>query len=256
MHYYTLSGNWEHKGSATQFDEAGYFSALKSCLHIEDLVKKHSAIMDKYDPEKKVALAVDEWGIWTDAEPGTNPGFLYQQNSLRDALIAASTLNIFNNHAERVKLASLAQTVNVLQSLILTNKEKMVLTPTYYVFDLYKAHQDATLLPVQFFSPDYAVGADKLPAVNASASKDKDGAIHISLVNIDTHKAIKINAALQGLSFTSVTGQVLTSAAFTDINTFDSPAKVKPAAFSDFKTGADGLSVTLPPMSVVVLEIK
>jgi alpha-N-arabinofuranosidase len=256
MHYYTLVGNWDKKGSATQFDEKDYFTAIKNCLHIEDLVNKHSAIMDKYDPEKKVALAVDEWGIWTDAEPGTNPAFLYQQNSMRDAIIAASTLNIFNNHADRVKLASLAQTVNVLQALILTNKEKMLLTPTYHVFDLYKVHQDATLLPVKFFSPDYAVGAEKIPAVNASASKDSTGAIHISLVNADAHKAIKINAAMPGLTVKTVTGQVLTSATFTDINTFENPNKIKTAAFTDFKAGAESLSVTLPPLSVVVLEIK
>ncbi len=256
MHYYTITENWQHKGSATQFDEKAYFAAIKSCLHIEDLVNKHSAIMDKYDPEKKVSLCVDEWGIWTDVEPGTNPAFLYQQNSMRDAIIAASTLNIFNNHSDRIRLASLAQTVNVLQALILTNKEKMLLTPTYHVFDLYKVHQDATLLPVKFFSPDYAFGADKLPAINASASKDKDGAVHISLVNADPHNAIKINASLLGLEYKNVSGQILTSAAFTDINTFDNPNNVKPAAFTGFKTGGDGLAVTLPPLSVVVLEIK
>ena len=87
---------------------------------MEELVTRHSTIMDKYDPNKKVALAVDEWGIWTDVEPGTNPGFLYQQNSLRDAIVAATTLNIFNNHSDRVRLANLAQTVNVLQALVLT----------------------------------------------------------------------------------------------------------------------------------------
>jgi alpha-N-arabinofuranosidase len=257
MHYYTLAtGNWGHKGSATQFDESEYFHALKNCLHIEDLVIKHSAIMDKYDPEKKVALAVDEWGIWTDAEPGTNPAFLYQQNSMRDALIAASTLNIFNNHCDRVRLASLAQTVNVLQSLILTSKEKMVLTPTYHVFDLYKVHQDATMLPVQFFSPAYTYNKETIPAINASASKDSNGAIHISVVNIDAHNTIKINAALIGVGGKNVSGQILTSAAYTDVNTFDMPYKVKPAAFTDFSISNGSLSVSVPPFSVVVLEIR
>jgi alpha-N-arabinofuranosidase len=256
MHYYTIAGDWAHKGSATQFDENTYFAAIKSCLHIEDLVNKHSAIMDKYDPEKKVALAVDEWGIWTDVEPGTNGAFLYQQNSMRDALIAASTLNIFNNHADRVRMACIAQTVNVLQALILTNKEKMVLTPTYHVFDLYKVHQDAALLPVQFFSPDYVYGKDKVPAINASASKDKDGVIHISLVNVDAHNSIKINAALQGIGAKSVTGQIITSGAFNDINTFDNPNKVKPAAFTGFTAANDNLGITMPPLSVVVLEVK
>lgn len=257
MHYYTLAtGNWQHKGSATAFEENEYFGAIKNCLHIEDLVRKHSAIMDKYDPQKKVALVVDEWGIWTDAEPGSNPAFLYQQNSMRDAIIAASTLNIFNNHSDRIKVASLAQTVNVLQALILTDKEKMVLTPTYHVFDLYKVHQDATLLPVQFFSPDYTNGKEAVPAINASASKDKDGVVHVSIVNVDAHKAIKINAGMLGLSYKAVTGQILTSAAYTDINTFDNPNKVKPAAFNDFKMDGGNLSVNMPPLSVVVLELK
>ncbi|HWB25506.1 MAG TPA: alpha-L-arabinofuranosidase C-terminal domain-containing protein [Chitinophagaceae bacterium] len=257
MHYYTIAtGNWGHKGSATQFNEDEYFHAMKNCLHIEDLVNKHSAIMDKYDPKKRVSLCVDEWGIWTDVEPGTNPAFLYQQNSMRDALIAASTLNIFNNHADRVRLASLAQTVNVLQSLILTNKEKMVLTPTYHVFDLYKVHQDATLLPVQFFSPDYAFDKESIPAINASASKDSNGVVHISIVNIDAHKPIKINMALLGVNDKNITGQILTSAAFTDINTFDNPGKVKPASFTGFKVNDGNIEVTMPPISVVVLEIK
>jgi len=256
MHYYTIVNNWQHKGSATQFGEDEYFKGLASCLHIEDLINKHSAIMDKYDPGKKVALVVDEWGIWTDAEPGTNPAFLYQQNSLRDALIAATSLNIFNNHSDRIKMANLAQTVNVLQALVLTDKDKMVLTPTYHVFDLYKAHQDATLLPVQFYSPDYVYDGRKLPAVNASASRDANGAVHISLVNIDPSKKITVRTSLQGISWKSVEGQVLTSASFTDINTFDQPAKVKPASFSGAKKEGNDLVVELPARSVVVLELK
>jgi len=256
MHYYTLVGDWNHKGSATQFGEAEYFKGLASCLRIEELINKHGAIMDKYDPAKKVALVVDEWGIWTDAEPGTNRSFLYQQNSLRDALIAASSLNIFNNHADRVKMANLAQTVNVLQALILTDKDKMLLTPTYHVFDLYKVHQDARALSLQFSSPDYVYNGEKIPAVNASASRDSAGAIHISLVNIDPSKKITVRTSLQGLSFKTIQGQILTSAKFTDINTFDQPSKVKPAVFSGAKKEGNDLVVELPAQSVVVLELK
>lgn len=256
MHYYTVAGSWEHKGSATKFDENEYFKAIKNCLKIEELIRVHSNIMDKYDPAKKIALVVDEWGIWTDAEPGTNPAFLYQQNSLRDALIAASTLNIFNNHCDRIKMANLAQTVNVLQALILTDKDKMLLTPTYYVFDMYKVHQDATLLPVQFFSPDYTNGNDKVPAINASASKDKDGVIHISFVNVDAHKSIEVNASLLKLKNKKVKGQILTGTSFTTINTFENPDNIKPAVFTGFKNNGDNLTVTLPPLSVVVLEVQ
>lgn len=255
MHYYTLVGDWNHKGSATQFGEDGYFKALQSALHIEDLINKHSAIMDKYDPAKKVALVVDEWGIWTDPEPGSKPGFLYQQNSMRDALIAASSLNIFNNHSDRVKMANLAQTVNVLQALVLTEKDKMLLTPTYYVFDLYKVHQGAQSLVMNFYSPDYSFGGQRIPAVNASASRDGN-TTHISLVNLDPTKKITIRSNLAGINFSSVQGQVLTSAKYTDINTFDKPNVVKSAAFSGARKDGNDLVVDMPPMSVVVLELK
>jgi alpha-L-arabinofuranosidase len=256
MHYYTVAGEWRHKGSATQFGEDIYFKAMEACLKMGEIVQKHSAIMDKYDPLKKIALVVDEWGIWTDVEPGTNPAFLFQQNSLRDALIAGTTLNIFNNHADRVKMAALAQTVNVLQSLILTDKDKMLLTPTYYVFDLYKVHQDAQSLVVQLASPDYVYGGRRIPAVNASASRDSSGAIHISLVNLDPSNKITVRAGLPGIAFSGVSGQVLTSGNFADINNFDQPAKVKPAVFAGARKEGDDVVVEMPAKSIVVLELK
>ncbi len=257
VHYYTVpTGNWRSKGSATKFDEKEYFSTMKNCLRMEEFVSKHSAIMDKYDSSKRVALAVDEWGIWTDVEPGTNPAFLYQQNSLRDALVAATTLNIFNNHAERVRLANLAQTVNVLQALVLTKGGQMLLTPTYHVFDLYKVHQDARLLPVQINSPDYTSGADKIPAVNVSASVDSTGAIHVSLVNLDPNNKITVRTTLNGLNWKTIDGQILTSAKFTDINTFEKGDNVKPAKFSAAKKEGNELVIELPSKSIVVLELK
>jgi alpha-N-arabinofuranosidase len=257
VHYYTVpTGNWRSKGSATKFDEKEYFSTMKNCLRMEEFVSKHSAIMDKYDSSKRVALAVDEWGIWTDVEPGTNPAFLYQQNSLRDALVAATTLNIFNNHAERVRLANLAQTVNVLQALVLTKGGQMLLTPTYHVFDLYKVHQEAKLLPVQINSPDYTSGTDKIPAVNVSASIDSTGAIHLSLVNLDPNNKITVRTTLNGLNWKTIDGQILTSAKFTDINTFEKGDNVKPAKFSAAKKEGNELVVELPSKSIVVLELK
>jgi alpha-N-arabinofuranosidase len=257
LHYYTVpTGNWGHKGSATSFSEGEYFSTMQNCLKMEEMVTKHAAIMDKYDPEKKVALIVDEWGVWTDVEPGTNPGFLFQQNSLRDALIAATNLNIFNNHCDRVKGAALAQTINVLQSLILTDKEKMLLTPTYHIFEMYKVHQDAKFLPLQLASPDYVVDGKKIPAVNASASQDASGKIHISLVNLDLHNNINITTSLKGIQWKGITGQILTSANITDINTFDQPDKLRLAGFSGAKKDGDNLVVVLPAKSVVTLELQ
>ncbi|MET0244197.1 MAG: alpha-L-arabinofuranosidase C-terminal domain-containing protein [Flavitalea sp.] len=256
LHYYTVPKTWGDKGSATMFDEKEYFGTMKQTLKMDELVSRHSTIMDKYDPAKKVALVVDEWGIWTNVEPGTNPGFLYQQNSLRDALIAGTNLNIFNNHSDRVRMANLAQTVNVLQSLILTKGNAMLLTPTYYVFELYKQHMDAKLLPVSFTSPDYILGDQKIPAVNISASQDSTGAVHITLVNLDPSKKQQIRTALQGLQFKTVKGRVVTSGKITDINTFESPLKIKAADFAGAKKDGNDLVVDLPAMSVVALELK
>ena len=257
LHHYTLpTGNWGKKGSATVFEEQEYFNTMKNCLFMEELVTRHSTIMDKYDPDKKVALVVDEWGIWTDVEPGTNPGFLYQQNSLRDALVAGTTLNIFNNHSERVRMANLAQTINVLQALILTQGKQILLTPTYHIFDMYKVHQDAKLLPVNFKSPDYVVAGKQIPAVNISASLDATGAIHISLVNLDPNKKISIRTALAGLSWKTVTGQILTSKKLTDVNSFEKPGNIQIASYSGAKKEGDQLVLDLPAQSVVVLELK
>lgn len=255
VHHYSII-DWNHKSSATDFTEAQYFATMKSALEMEELVTKHAAIMDKYDPQKKVAMVVDEWGGWYDVEPGTNPGFLYQQNTMRDAMIAGVTLNIFNNHADRVRMANLAQCVNVLQAVVLTDKEKMILTPTYHVMEMYNVHQDAKLLPIKIISDDYVLGTEKLPAVSCSASKDSTGKTHISLVNIDTKNAQTITVNLAGGQYTSVTGRILTSDKLQNYNSFDTPDKIKPTTFNGAALKSNVLSVKLPPFSVVVLELK
>lgn len=258
LHYYTLpSGSWSgSKGSATAFSEEEYFKTMKNGLRMEDYVTKHSAIMDKYDKDKRVALLVDEWGVWTDVEPGTNPGFLYQQNSLRDALLAGTTLNIFNNHADRVRGANLAQSINVLQSVILTKGRQMVLTPTYHVFDLYKVHQDATLLKVQFKSPEYRIGDQSIPAVNVSASRDTAGLVHMTLVNLDPNKIQYISIPVGTFNWKKVSGQVLTAQKLTDINSFERPETVKIYGFAGALISGNRLLITLPAKSIVQLELN
>lgn len=262
VHHYSII-DWGHKGSATDFSEWQYAEIMKSAWQMEDIVKGHAAIMDKYDPKKKVAMCVDEWGGWYDVEPGTNPGFLFQQNTMRDAMIAGVTLNIFNNHADRVRLACLAQTINVLQAVILTNKEKLILTPTYHVMEMYSVHQNATMIPVTVKSPKFIVTnadnskqKDTLIAVSASASKDANGLTHISLVNIDNTKAQTVTVNIKGAMYTSVTGLILASAHIQDYNSFDDAQKVAPTTFSGASVKGDVLSVQLPPASVVVLELK
>ncbi|MDR1609911.1 MAG: alpha-N-arabinofuranosidase [Candidatus Symbiothrix sp.] len=257
LHYYTIpTGNWGKKGSATQFDETEYFNTISNTLFMEELVAKHSTIMDKYDPQKRVGLMTDEWGIWTDVEPGTNPGFLYQQNTLRDAILAGINLNIFNKHCDRVKMANIAQTVNVLQAVILTDKEKMLLTPTYWVYYLYKVHQDATLLPVSITSATYEMNGKKIDAISVSASKDASGKIHITLVNIDPNKAQSIETEVRGIAAKKVSGKILTSAKINDYNSFENPVTVTVKDFKEAKLSGEKLHISLPAKSVVMLEIE
>lgn len=255
VHHYSVI-NWSKKGSAINYTENEYFTTMKQALRMEKMVSDNSKVMDKYDPAKKIALIVDEWGAWYDAEPGTNGAFLYQQNTMRDAMLAGITLNIFNNHCDRVKMANLAQCINVLQAVILTREEKMLLTPTYHVMEMYNVHQDALMLPVTVSSGDYSLGNEKLKAVSASASKDKSGTIHISLVNIDANKEQEVNIEMENLAAASVTGRILSSGKLQDHNSFDNPEQIKPAAFNGATKNGNNISVKLPPFSVVVLTLK
>jgi len=261
LHYYTLpTGDWNKKGSATQFAEDAWHSTMARTLQMDEFIQKHSAIMDKYDPQKRVGLMVDEWGTWYDSEPGTNPGMLYQQNSMRDAIVAGINLNIFNQHSDRVQMANIAQMVNVLQSMILTNKEKMILTPTYHVFEMYKVHQGATLIPLDVTAPEYTYSGTSsgasVPSVHASASRDKAGKLHISIVNLDPNRSARISIRITGPAAANVTGRILTAPAMNTVNTFDNPDAVSPAPLRDLKVQSNQVGLTLPSKSVVVLEMS
>jgi alpha-N-arabinofuranosidase len=256
LHYYTIpSGQWKDKGSATDFTEDEWMRTFANTLKMDEYVTKHTAIMDKYDPKKRVGLVIDEWGTWYNVQPGTSPSFLYQQNTLRDAIVAALNFNIFHKHADRVTMTNIAQMVNVLQAMILTDGPKMVLTPTYHVFAMYKVHQDATALPFDLTSGDYSVGGRTIPAVSATSSRAKDGHIHVSLVNTDPSRPATVACLVSGATLSTVTGQVLTAATMQSNNTFDQPDSVKPAAFTGFTLSGQNLSVVLPPKSVVTLEL-
>jgi alpha-N-arabinofuranosidase len=224
-------------------------------LQMDEIIKGHADIMDRYDPGKTKGLVVDEWGNWFVVEPGTNPGFLYQQNTMRDAITAAIHLNIFNRYADRVKVANLAQMVNVLQSVILTKDEKMVLTPTYHVFRMFRVHQEAKLLNIDLRCEDYTKGDKKIPAISASASVDKDGKVHISLANLNPNKPVTVTCPVIGDTFKKVTGEVLTSGEMNSFNSFENPEIVKPVAFNGFTLKDGILNITMPSKSVVVLEL-
>ncbi len=272
LHYYTCSG-WEgSKGSATKFDNDQYYWALAKCLEIDEVIQKHKDIMDAADPKKQVDLLVDEWGTWWDEEPGTIPGHLYQQNALRDAFVASLSLNVFHRHTDRVKMANIAQVVNVLQSMILTDQVgtgHMVLTPTYHVFQMYTPFQEATFLPIDLKSETMTVSkayfkekADKdtgtrtLPLLSASAAKAQDGSIVIALTNVSLDKDQTLDIALEGCQAKDVKGRILTAKNVADYNDLQHPAKVAPAEFKDAKLKKGVLTVKLPAKSIVVLSVK
>jgi alpha-N-arabinofuranosidase len=255
-HYYTICHNWTKKGSAVNFDESEWFNTMQKTTFVDYDLTKHSAIMDRYDPEKKIAIMADEWGNWFDTERGDNPAFLYQQNTLRDAVTAGLYLNIFNNHCGRVKMANIAQTVNVLQSVILTKEDKIVLTPTYYIFKMYAVHQDATLLPIDLKSEEYSKGADKIQSLSVSASKDKSGKIHISIANLDPVKGKKLSCEVRGGSAKKVTGEIITAGRMNAYNDFGKPEEVNIKPFTGVRLQKGILTVELPAKSVVMLELN
>lgn len=258
LHYYTVPGEWERKGSAVNFTEQDWFVTMKKALFMDELIQRHSAIMDQYDPQKKVALIVDEWGTWYDVEPGTNPGFLYQQNTMRDALVAGATLNIFNHHSERVRMANIAQTVNVLQAMALTDGEAFVLTPTYHVFEMYKVHQDATLLHVHAEGDRYEMDGEAIEAVSVSASQDRSGAVHVTLCNMHHSEPVRLSLELRGMKTEGrkASGRILSVEAMNAHNTFEDPERVQPKSYDDFTFGGSQLHTELPPASVAVLSIS
>ncbi|WP_370449677.1 alpha-N-arabinofuranosidase [Novosphingobium sp. LASN5T] len=258
LHYYTRprDKDWNDKGAALGFPESEWATTMRNTLRIDEYITRHSAIMDKYDPEKKKWLVVDEWGTWYDPAPGSNPGFLVQQNSLRDAVVAGLNLNIFAHHADRVKMAAIAQMVNVLQAMLLTDGAKMVKTPTYWVFDLYKPWQDATTLPIDLQSPLYRNGDVTVPAISASAVRDTAGQVHVALVNLDPHRAIPVSIGLAGVRAGAVTGRIVTGTAMDAHNSFDAPDVVRPVAFTGARIAGGAVTATLPAMSVVVLDLR
>ena len=252
LHYYTVpTGEWSHKGSATEFDEEEYYKTIRSTLGIEGMIIRHSGIMDRYDPEHKVGLIVDEWGTWYDVEPGTNPGFLYQQNTMRDAIVAAINLNIFNQHSARIPMANIAQAVNVLQSILLTEGSKTIKTPTYHVFDLYKQHQDSDLIYSHIQNSNAAEG---VPSLSQSASVNADGDVFVTLSNASLSERFKVDIAAAFAGIKSAEGRVLTDDVHA-LNTFEEPDRVAIKTLA--VTVSDGRAeIILPPCSVAALTIK
>jgi len=257
MHYYTMTGPWSDKGNATQFSRDEWYTALVRAHHMEELLTRHSTVMDRYDPYKKVGLAVDEWGTWWNVEPGTNPGFLYQQNSLRDALVASMHFDTFHRHSDRVVMANIAQTVNVLQAMLLTEPEggALVLTPTYHVFEMNTGHHDAAALDVHLQGvPTLQVDGRELPLVSASASTKGDSAL-VSLTNLDAEQGRTVVLDLRGRNVVGRSARVLTAGALEAHNTVGEPQAVAPVVHDGIRQHEAGLEVDLPAHSYVTVSL-
>lgn len=258
LHYYTVAGpKWDEKGPAVGYDERLYFEGLRKALVMDELVTKHGAIMDKYDPDKRVAIVVDEWGMWHDPTPGTNPGFLEQQNTIRDALVAALTLHIFHEHNDRVKIANLAQTINVLQAVVLTDDAKMILTPTYHVFDLLKGHQGATRL-AHMLEDDggYEFDGGRIPQISAAATRDARGDILLSVCNTHPRQSAALTCRLPGITVKAMSARTLAADSLDAHNDFNAPNRLEPTPFSGAVLDGERLQATLPPLSVTALQLS
>jgi alpha-L-arabinofuranosidase len=255
-HFYTIpSGVWQKKGNALGFAEQEWIATLQYTMRVEEFIVNNVKILDQKDPKGKVGFYVDEWGTWYDPEPGREPGFLWQQNSLRDALVAALNFNIFHRHARRVHMTNIAQMVNVLQAMILTDGPKMTLTPTYHAFQMYIPFQGATYLPTEVQTPEYKLGKNTVPSVSVSAARDAQGAVQLALVNLDPHKEAVVTTQLQGAKATSATGRVLTAKVMDAHNTVDQPETVAPVKISARREGS-ALVLRLPPKSVSVVRLQ
>jgi alpha-N-arabinofuranosidase len=257
LHYYTLpTGDWTVKGPAVGFDEQAWAATFVRTRMIEEYIRGHDARMDKDDPENKLGLMVAEWGTWYDPTPGTNAAFLQQENTLRDALVAATNFHIFHRHADRVKMGNIAQMVNVLQAMILTDGPRMALTPTYHAFRLYQPFQGAQALPVTVSGPDYEAGGSRLPAIDVTAARDAAGAVHVAIVNVDPRRTAELELDLRGFAGRRIAGEILTAERMDSRNTLDGRQEVRPAAFAGARWRGDKLRVEMPAKAVVRLTLR
>ncbi len=255
MHYYVLpTGDWSKKGAATGFQESEWFSVVRRSFAMEDLINEYEAILDEVDADKKLALYVDEWGTWYDAAPDSKSA-LFQQNTIRDAVSAAICLNIFHEHSDRIRMSNIAQVVNVLQAMILTDDKDMVLTPTYHVFEMYNVHQGAKHLPLKLAAPSYVLGDEQVPAVSLTASINEQGEVHVSIANTDPQREAELSFELKGMNAKTVTGRVLSGTAMDSRNDFGSPEVVTPASLNSISLRDQTVTVTVPSKSVSVLKI-
>lgn len=256
LHHYTVPTNqWQKKGDSVKFDEAEYYNTLQHTWFMERILKDQEGVMQRYDNDKRIGLIVDEWGIWTDVLEGTNPGFLYQQNTMRDAVLASINLNLFNQHSARVKMANIAQMVNVLQAILLTEGEKMIKTPTYHIFDMYKEHMEADLVYSSCENVELEAKDGKFPAVSQSVSVDAEGKMHITISNASLSEGFEIDCAIPRAEYKNVSAKILTGA-YNALNDFDHPDAVKPENFAGVKLNGEKLSFTLPACSVVAIELS
>ena len=257
LHYYTICNDWNNKGSATDFNENEWFSTMSKTLKMDEFISRHVEIMDKYDKENKIGFVVDEWGNWFNPYPGSNGAFLYQQNTLRDALVVSLNCDIFNKHCRRVKMANIAQAVNVLQAPVLTQGDKLVKTPTFYAFKMYRVHHDALLLPTEITCNEYKNNGSGIKSLSSTASKDNSGKINITITNIDPKNSQNTQVILKdGIKYRVIKAEVLTAEKMNAFNDFDKPEAVNIKEFKDFQINSNEIQVNIPSKSIILLTLS
>ena len=256
-HYYTLpTDEWSKKGGATGFPEQEWISTLYHAMRIDEYLAMNEAVLEELDPSGSVGLYLDEWGTWYDADPGNDAGILYQQNSIRDALVAALSFNIFHRHTKRLHMANIAQTVNVLQAVVLTRGDEMIVTPTYHAFEMYRPFQDATFVPTDLQGGGrYEHGEFSVPRVSATAALAAGGGLVVALVNLHASDAVDVDVRVSGYDAAGASARVLAGDAIDAHNTFEIPDAVRPVELP-VRLEGNGLSMTLPARSVSVIRLE
>jgi alpha-N-arabinofuranosidase len=213
---------------------------------MEEILLRNWSILCAHGMQNDIKLIVDEWGCWHPEGSGPSHGYnlFEQQSTMRDAVVAALTLNIFNKHCDKVRMANVAQLVNNLHALFLAGGEHCIVTPTYHVFDMYKEHQGARSIETVVTDND-----ELSRSVSASASI-KDGKLLVTLANLSCTEDVEIALESVGMA---VTGQgkqtVLAHEDMHAHNTFDAPEAVKPTE----TVWRAGETVTVPRAGVVAL---
>ena len=246
MHYYSGGADRSTTFTADHMNEQ-FISYLK----VEEAIVQQRAVLDSYQKGKEIGLILDEWGVWDDIpeEDERRYGKLWQQSTMRSAIAAGLGLNIFNRQADKLHMCNIAQMVNVLQSLLLTDGpegEHCVRTTTYHAFSLFKPHRTKTAVRVE--------SGDSSPSgLSVSASKS-DKELVVTLVNPRHDVDLQVECTLKGVNPNPGTAQILHDAEWNACNTFDHPDRIAPKPLT-LRVDGSQVHLDLPRLSLVTAVV-